>query len=94
MSRTEGRPTTEDHLGLTDNWSRGYKQKLKGVCPTAIKLGSVRKPVTGAGDPFYHNQKTLLLCQRGAAANYPGHYHNGAGGDQDVGGGRVEAGGQ
>lgn len=94
MSCPEGRATTEDHLGLTDNWSCGYKQELKGVCPAAVKLGSGRRPVTGASDPFYHNQKTLLLSQRGTAADYPGHYHDGAGGNQDVGGGRVEAGGQ
>lgn len=94
MSCPEGRATTEDHLGLTDNWSCGYKQEFKGVCPAAVKLGSGRRPVTGASDPFYHNQKTLLLSQRGTAADYPGHYHDAAGGNQDVGGGRVEAGGQ
>lgn len=94
MSRTEVRPTTEDHLGLTDNSSSEYKQELKGVGPCSSSTGSVRKPVTGGADPFYHNQKTLLLPQRGTAANNPGHYHDGAGGDQDVSGGRVEAGGQ
>lgn len=94
MSCPEGRATAEDHLGLTENRSCGDKQELKGVCPAAIKLGSGRRPVTGASDPFYHNQKTLLLSQRGTAADYPRHYHDGAGGDQDVSGGRVEARGQ
>lgn len=94
MSWPEGRAPTEDHLGLPGNWSCGCKQELKGVCPAAVKMGSGRRLVTGASDPFYHNQKTLLLSQRGTAADYPRHYHHGAGGDQDVCGGRVEAGGQ
>lgn len=94
MSSTGGRPTTGDHLGLTDHPSFGDKQELKGVRPAAITPGSAGRLVTGEGDPFYRDQKTLLLPQRGAAANYPGHYHDGTGGDQDVSRGRVEAGGQ
>lgn len=90
----EGRATAEDHLGLTDPWSCGCKQGLKGVCPAAVELGSGRRPVTSATDPFYHNQKTLLLSQRSTAADYAGDDHDGASGDQDVSGGRVEAGGQ
>lgn len=93
-SRPEGSATAEDHLGLTENWSCGGQQEPKGACPAANQLGSGRRAVTGAADPFYHNQKTLLLPQRGTAADYPRHHHDGAGGDQDVGGGRVEAGGK
>lgn len=70
------------------------KSDLKVPALQQLNWAQEGEPVTGARDPFYHNQKSLLLSQRGTAADYPGHNHDGAGGDQDGSGGRVEAGGQ